>query len=131
MNEALHNFLNHLKVARILTEENGGVIESPIPAMYEQAARTIPGELTEEKELESDIGNKNNMGDFMTIGDGNDTGFLSGHIFEGSSIPDPVVESQEELWMNVAVECHAINSIGITKVINKLKDNFTIHRKEK
>jgi hypothetical protein len=37
-------------------------------------------------------------------------------------------ESQEELWMDVMVESHAIEKIGVSKVIQKVKQHFRIER---
>lgn len=34
--------------------------------------------------------------------------------------------SPDELWMDVCVECHAIEKIGVSKVIQKLKEKYKI-----
>lgn len=38
-------------------------------------------------------------------------------------------ETQDEQWMDVCVETHAIEKIGVSAVIMKLKEKFTITRK--
>lgn len=48
-------------------------------------------------------------------------------LMDGSHTEE--MESQDELWMQVMVESHAIEMIGVSKVIRKLKERYDISPK--